>query len=396
MELKTLSEADVKGKRVLVRVDFNVPCGDGGAIEDDSRVIAALPTIQHLMKEGAKVILMSHFGRPKGQIVEEMRLTNVAKCVEDALGSKIQKLDDCIGPEVEKAIEAMKDGDVVLLENVRFHPGEEKNDPAFCEELAKLGDIFVNDAFGAAHRKHASTAGLAEHLPAYAGLLMEKEITTLSTLFKDAKKPICLIVGGAKIDTKIGIIRTFVDIADYILVGGALANTFLAARGFDIGESKYEEDKLEVAQEIMLEADKAHEPFKLPRDVVVASEISEEAQKLDLPLEDIEGDMKIVDIGKVTIKRYSEIVAEAGTIIWNGPMGIHEFNRFSHGSKRLAEAIIDSSAVSIIGGGDTIDCLKRYDYPLEKFNHVSTGGGAMIEFLEGKTLPGIEILLKSA
>lgn len=389
MKLKTINNIDVQNKRVLLRVDFNVPISKKGEITDDSRMIATLPTITHLTKKGAKIIIISHLGRPKGKKVSEMSLKPVAKHLEKLTKTKVTFVDECIGKKAEEAVNKMKKNEIIVLENVRFHKEESKNDKTFSKELAKLADIYVNDAFSVAHRAHASTTGVTNHLPSYGGFLMAKEIHELGKVFKNAKKPICLIIGGAKINTKIGVLKKFIEIADSILVGGALGNTFLAARGFNVGKSKYEKDKLLVAQEIMLLAEQKNHEFRVPRDVVVASEISETSEKIDIPTEDIVGDMMIVDIGKVSIKRYTEIIKKAGTVIWNGPVGVYEFNRFSHGSKRIAESILESKALSIIGGGDTIDFLKKYDYPLDKFSHISTGGGAMIEFLEGKKLPGI-------
>lgn len=395
MELRSIKSADVQDKRVIVRVDFNVPLDpQTGAIEDESRIEAALPTIQYLLDKGAKLILISHLGRPEGEKVESLSLTPVAKRLGELLGKEVKQVSEVIGDKVQAEVDTMKSGEIVMLENIRFHPGEEKNDPELCRQLAALGEIFVNDGFSVSHRAHASTVGIGSILPSYAGLNLIAEYEALLHVLKNAEHPICLIAGGAKIDTKIGIIKKFLKLADSILVGGALANTFLAARGFGVGGSKYEPEKIDVAQEIMLEAKQLGENFCIPRDVIVASELSETADKIDIPVEDVEGDMKIFDIGKVTIERYKEVIMNAKTIIWNGPLGVHEFNRFSHGSKRIAEAILESPGTSVVGGGDTIDFLKRYNYDLKAFDHVSLGGGAMIEFLEGKILPGIKIVMK--
>lgn len=395
MNLKSVESADVSGKRVLLRVDFNVPLDkETHEIEDDSRIHSSLPTIQHLLDNGARIIIVSHLGRPKGKVADEFSLSPAAKRLGEILKKEIKLIGYEPNDEMKKEVESMSDGDIVMLENIRFNAGEKENDPEFSKQLASLADVFVNDGFAISHRAHASVAGVGKILPAYAGLTLIKECEALTHALEKAEHPVCFIVGGAKIDTKIGVIKKFLDKADSILVGGALANTFLAARGFEMGESKYEKDKLDVAREIMLEAEKQHETFKIPRDVVVASELTDDAERIDLPVEDVEGDMKIFDIGNVTVKRYVEVIKESKTVIWNGPLGVHEYSGFANASKQIAEAIVESDAMSIIGGGDTVDFLKRYGFDFEKFSHVSMGGGAMIEFLEGKMLPGIEIVMQ--
>lgn len=398
MEIHKLSEiTDLKGKRVLLRVDFNVPTDKSGEIQDDTRMKESLDTIKYLQEKGAKIIILSHLGRPDGEIKEELRLNKVGEHLAKLLNKPVKKLDECIGEEVKKATETMKEGEIIILENIRFHKEEEQCEPNFTKELAQLGEIFVNDAFGTAHRKHASTAGLADHLPAFAGLLMEREISALSPLVEGKiEKPLTMIFGGAKIDTKIGIIKHFLDKADYFLMGGALANTFLHAAGYNIGKSLYEADKTDLAREIMMECEKDEEKFLLPHDVVVANKISDTAQSANLPIEDVEEDAKILDIGKWTAEKYCNIIAKSKTVIWNGPLGLYEFKPFKEGTRIVAEFIATKKdLISIAGGGDTADAIKRLGINENAFTHVSTGGGACIEFLSGEKLPGIEVLRKN-
>lgn len=394
MKIKTIKDIEeIKGKKILLRVDFNVPIDNQGEIEDDTRITEAIPTIEYLSKKGAKIILMSHLGRPKGEVKEELRLTKIAKYLSKLINKPVNKLDELIGEEVEKTINQMNEGEIIMLENTRFHKEEENCEQEFTKKLSSLGDIFVNDAFGTAHRKHASTAGIADFLPAYGGFLMEKEVAALSPVLEEEPiRPLTMIFGGAKIDTKIGIIKSFIEKADYFLIGGALANTFLAAAGYNVAESMYEADKVEIAREIMLECEKHHERFILPHDVVVASEISNDVETADIPIQDVMGDMKILDIGKWTAEKFANIVQDSGTIIWNGPMGLYEVEPFKEGTKIVANALAKHECVSIIGGGDTIDCIKKLNIPAESFTHISTGGGASVEFLAGDKLPGIEVL----
>lgn len=390
--IKSIRTADTRGKRVLLRVDYNVPL-DKGKVTDDTRIEATLPTINYLLEENAKIIIATHLGRPEGKRVDDLKLDSVAKRLSDLIKRPVIKLDDCIGSDVEKAVNKMEPGEIVMLENVRFHSGEENNDNEFSKQLAKLGDVMIVDSFGTAHRKHSSTYGIAQFIPVYAGFLMEKEIHTLSGLMQNTPSPLTLIIGGAKIETKIGIIRNFLNKADYFLIGGGLGNTFLAAQGFNVGKSLYEEGKIDVAREIMLEAEVLQDKFILPEDVVVADEISDNAKTLDIPVRDVIGNMMILDLGIKSIEKYEKIISLSKTIIWNGPVGLFEKKKFSRGTERIAKAVSSAKhAKTIIGGGDTLEAVKAYDISLDRFTHASTGGGAMLAFLEGSKLPGVEIV----
>ena len=402
MKLRSITTLpDLKGKRVLVRVDHNVETDLSGKLKDDRKLRVTLPTIEALLKKGARLILMTHIGRPKGKVVENLRTAKVAKHLQ-TMSKKIKAVKtvpDAVGSAVQKEAEDLRDGEILYLENVRFFPGEEKNDPAFCKALASLADFYVDEAFPSLHvYEESSTCGVARLLPAYAGVQIVKEVQYLGGILEDPRRPLLLIMSGAKMETKIPVINRFLELADDILLGGCIANTFIAARGFDVGASKYEEDQLELAQELMLESEKeGRAKIHVPRDAVVASELSEKATKLDLPVEDITGDMSIYDVGKVSLERYKKEVVRAGTIIWNGPLGYYELNRFSHGTKRLAEAIraaTKKGATSVIGGGDTLDFHIRYGHPLDAYTFVSTGGGAMLEFLSSRApLPALVPLL---
>ncbi len=389
---RTLDMADLAGKRVLLRAGFDVSI-ENGKVMDTERIEALVPTMKYILKKKASLVILSHQGRPKGKPLPEFTQRAIVPILEKLLKTDIAWADSCVGPAAEKAAKALKPGRVLFLENLRYESGEEKNDPALAKELAKLGDVYVNDAFTNCHRNHASMVALAKLLPAYAGLQLQKEIENLSKVIEKPKKPLVLIISGAKMETKVPVIEHFLGKGDDILLGGCIANTFIAARGFDVGTSKYEEDFVEQAQEFMLEADKKEKAsIHVPRDAVVASAPVEHAEKVDLPVEDIVGDMSIFDIGKVTIERYKRVIEKAGTIVWNGPLGFYEVNRFSHATKRIAEAVAEATkkgAVTIIGGGDTIDFHVRYDYPLDAYTFVSTGGGAMLEFIAGKPLPAL-------
>ncbi len=384
---KTVRDVEVEGKRVLVRVDFNVPLAEG-RVADDSRIRAALPTINYLLDHGAKVILMSHLGRPKGKVVSELRLDPVAERLAELLGRPVRKLDDCVGPGVAAAVAEMQPGDVILLENTRFHPEEKSNDPAFAKELASLADIFVNDAFGAAHRAHASTVGVPEYLPSAAGFLMEKEIAFLGQALTAPEHPFMAILGGAKISSKIGVIDNLLTTVDALLIGGGMANTFLKAQGHEIGQSLVEDDSLDVARETLA---RAGERLVLPVDVVVADRFDAEADSEVVPVDQVPEDWSILDIGPETVGLFQRKLAGARTVVWNGPMGVFEFPRFAEGTFAIARFLADLEAITIIGGGDVVAAVRQAGVA-DRIDHVSTGGGASLEFLEGKPLPGIAVL----
>ena len=389
---KTFKDINVTGKKVFVRVDFNVPLDESGNITDDTRIRAALPTINYLVKQNAKVILCSHLGRPKGVFTEKYSLKNVATRLKELLGQPIKMATDVIGASAKELTANMKEGEIVLLENVRFHAEEEKNDDAFAKELASLAEIYVNDAFGAAHRAHASTAGIARHLPAVAGFLMDSEILALTNATENAEKPLVCILGGAKVSDKIGVISALMTKANTILIGGAMANTFLVAKGYSVGFSKFEEDKVAVAKEIMEKAEQLNVNLVLPIDVVCGSEFSPNAKRKVQDANKIDKDFQALDIGKKTQKLFAKEIKNAKTIIWNGPMGVFEFKKFRKGTLAVAKAVAKSAAVSIVGGGDSVAAIQELGYA-NKVSHLSTGGGATLEFLEGSVLPGVAMLL---
>ncbi|MBI2464021.1 phosphoglycerate kinase [Candidatus Peregrinibacteria bacterium] len=392
--LYSVRDANIKGKKVLFRVDFNVPIDlVTKRISDETRLKAVLPTIQFLLKKKAKIIFVSHLGRPNGLFKQELTLAPIASALENLLKKKVSLVNPSIGASAKKVIDAMKPGDMVMLENIRFYHEEEKNDSTFSQKLASLAEIYVNDAFGAVHRAHASTVGVTSFLPSFAGFLLEKEVKALSPLLLNPKRPFVMIIGGAKIDTKIGVLRHFIDKVDAFFIGGALANTFLKAQGYDIGASFCENAKLDVARDIMMNVEKSNERFILPHDVVVADNL-QSSEIIDLPLEDVEGDMKIFDLGKKTISRFCVLLKTAKTVVWNGPLGCIEYPLFQNGTRKIAETLALSKATTILGGGDTLDALKKFSIKESSFTHVSTGGGAMLEFLEGTILPGIKVLLK--
>ncbi len=395
MNKKTIEDIDVKGKRVLVRVDFNVPQDETGKITDDRRIRAALPTIQYLINQGAKVILASHLGRPKGKPEdrEKFTLKPVAERLSELLGKPVPLAPDCVGPEVEKMVQAMKDGDVLLLENVRFHPEEEKNDPEFAKQLASLAEVYVNDAFGTAHRAHASTEGVTRYLPGVAGYLMQKEIEYLGGALANPKRPFIAVLGGAKVKDKIPVIENLVGKVDKLIIGGGMAYTFLKAQGREIGQSLLDADSLDFCREMLA---KAGDKILLPVDVVVADgnpfeKGPDAVQTKVVPVDAIPADWQGVDIGPETQKRFAEAVKGAGTVVWNGPMGIFEFEKFAVGTRAMAQALADSGAVTIVGGGDSAAAVEQLGFA-DKMTHISTGGGASLEFLEGKVLPGVAAL----
>ena len=391
MKIKTISDIEsFENKVVLLRVDYNVPLNENLEIQDDSRIQGSLETIKELRAKKAKIVLISHLGRPKDEVVENLRLTPVAKHLSSLLGMEVVKFDDIISSEIKDHIAKMNSGEICMLENIRFNPGEKKCEENFTKELASLGDIFVSDAFGTAHRKHSSTYGLSSFLPAYAGKLIQKEIEALSPATEGKiESPVTMIFGGAKIDTKIGVINFFKEKADYFIIGGGLANTFLKAQGHEVGSSLYEEEKIELAKEILKEMG---DKLILPLDVVVSTEISTTAEAKTVKVSEVSSDEKILDMGPQTIKKFTEVIEKSKTIIWNGPLGLYEFPQFAAGSYSAAKAIANHQCNSIVGGGDTSDCIKKSGVDPHKFTHISTGGGACIEFLSGETLPGIEVL----
>ena len=393
--LASLSADELRGKRVRVRVDFNVPLDDAGAITDDTRIKAALPTINDLSAKGAKVILAAHFGRPKGQVNEAMRLTPVAARLSELLGVAVPKTDSCIGPDAEAKVAAMANGDVLLLENVRFFAEEEKNESDFAAELAKLADVYVNDAFGAAHRAHASTEGVTAHLkPCVAGYLMEKELQYLQGAIDEPKRPLAAIVGGSKVSSKIGVLEALIDKCDKVLIGGGMIFTFYKARGLAVGKSLVEEDKLELAKELEAKAAAKGVQLLLPSDVVLADAFSPDANSQTVAIDAIPDGWMGLDIGPDSIKAFQDALADCKTVIWNGPMGVFEFDKFAAGTNGIAHTLADLSGkgcCTIIGGGDSVAAVEKVGVA-DKMSHISTGGGASLELLEGKVLPGVAAL----
>lgn len=384
---KTIADIEPRGQRVLVRVDFNVPI-DNGVVQDDTRIRAALPTINNLLERGAAVLLCSHLGRPKDEPDPQYSLKPVADYLATLVNAPVKFCPECVGPEAEAAAAALQPGEILLLENTRFYPGETKNDPQMATQLAKLADIYVNDAFGSAHRAHASTEGVAKHLPAVAGLLMEQEIRYLGQALAEPRRPFVAILGGAKVSDKIGVIRNLLTKADQLLIGGGMANTFLKAQGYALGDSLVEAEAVETAKALLAEGgDKLH----LPVDVVIADAFDASAQHKTIATGDVPDGWRILDIGAQTTAAFSEQVANAGTVVWNGPMGVFEMKPFAAGTFALAQAVADSSADSIIGGGDSVAAVQQSGLA-DEITHISTGGGASLEMLEGKLLPGLAAL----
>ncbi|MBF7081677.1 phosphoglycerate kinase [Desulfallas sp. Bu1-1] len=391
MPKKTVKDIDVAGKRVLVRVDFNVPLDREGKVADDTRIVAALPTIKYLVDEKARVILMSHLGRPKGKVDERYRMAPVAERLKQLLDAPVRYVDDCTGEKAQRAVEALAGGEVLLLENVRFYPEEEKNEEKFARRLAELGDIYVNDAFGAAHRAHASTEGVAEFLPAVAGFLMEKEISMLSRVLTAPAKPFVAIIGGAKVSDKIAVIDNLLQKVDALLIGGGMANTFLKAEGIEVGKSLLEADKVDMAGGLVQKARARGVELLLPVDVVVAPAASPDAQSKVVPVGEIPEEFMALDIGPQTVQNFAARIKDAATVVWNGPMGVFEMEPFAGGTVAVARALAESNAVTVIGGGDSAAAVKKAGVA-DKITHISTGGGASLEFLEGKELPGVAAL----
>jgi len=393
MDKLTVRDINVGGKRVLVRVDFNVPLDEKAAtITDDSRIRAALPTIDYLIEQGAIVILGSHLGRPDGQVVEDMRLALVACRLSQLTGKQVTATKDCVGPEVEKAVNNMKCGDILLLENLRFHIEEESNDDGFAQSLADLADIYVNDAFGTAHRKHASIVGITGYIPSVAGFLLEKELEYLGGITTNPLHPFCGLVGGAKVSDKVGLLENIMDRMDCLLIGGGMAATFLKARSYDIGLSLIEEDRVETAAGLMKEASENGVKLLLPVDVMVASEISAGAETETVPIEKIKSNQRIVDIGQQTIEKFSAELKKCKTVFWNGTMGVHEIPQFARGTLAIADLLASLKATTVIGGGSTSEAVTNMGFA-EKMTFVSTGGGASLRLLGGQELPGVEALL---
>jgi phosphoglycerate kinase len=383
--MKKLQDLEVSGKRVMVRVDFNIPIEDG-KINDDYRIVTAIPTIRYLLEKQARVILISHLGRPNGKVVEKLRLGPVAKKLEELLDQPVVYIEDCVGPKVEEAVAALTEGGVILLENLRFYPEEESNDASFAQKLASLADCYVNDAFSAAHRAHASTYAVARLLPNAAGFLMEKEVSALGQLETNPQHPFVVILGGAKVSDKIGVINNLIDKADFLLIGGGMAFTFLKAQGIEIGKSLLEKDKIDYARELL---QKAKQKIILPNDVIVAKTLTAGIPILEVNVQEIPTDQMGLDIGTNTITEFIKIISTANTIFWNGPVGAFETPDFSKGTFAIRDAIAQNPGTTVIGGGDTASAVQDC---LDNFTHVSTGGGASLEFLEGRILPGIAAL----
>ena len=391
--IKDLNENQLVDKRILVRVDFNIPLNNELEITDDTRIKAALPTIKYLISHQAKVILMSHLGRPKGEVIEKLRLDPVARRLSKLLGQDIKKVNDCIGEEVEKAVLNMQKGEVILLENLRFYSEEEKNKPEFAKSLAKSADIFVNDAFGTAHRAHASTVGVAKILTSYAGFLMAKEIEVLSNLLENPDRPFVVVLGGAKISGKIEIVQNLLNIADKILIAGGMSYTCLAAEGYEVGNSLLEEYDLDIVRKMLKSAEEQGNKIILPVDLVTTKEVLEKAESKVVEIENIPKDVIGVDLGDKSLAIFEKEIKKAKTVFWNGPVGVFEIEKYAKGTNRIAKILADmqGKAVTIIGGGDSIAAIENAGLA-EKMTHISTGGGASLEFLGGEKLPGIEVL----
>ncbi|WP_336776891.1 phosphoglycerate kinase [Paenibacillus sp. MMO-58] len=390
MNKKSVRDVEVAGKRVFVRVDFNVPLEDG-KITDDKRIRETLPTINYLIEKGAKVILASHLGRPNGEVVEELRHTASAVRLSELLGKPVVKANDSVGEEVKAQINALNNGDVLLLENVRFHAGEEKNDPELAKQFAELADLFVNDAFGAAHRAHASTEGIAHYLPAVSGLLMERELDVLGKALNNPERPFTAIVGGSKVKDKIDVINKMIEIADNIIIGGGLSYTFFKAQGHEIGQSLVDNSKLDLALEFIEKAKSLGKNFLIPVDIVITDEFSKDANTKIVDVDGIPADWEGIDIGPKTREIYADVIKNSKLVVWNGPMGVFEIEPFSHGTRAVANACAETAGYTVIGGGDSAAAAEKFGVA-DKMDHISTGGGASLEFMEGKALPGVVAL----
>lgn len=391
MNKKTIEDVDVAGKRVLVRVDFNVPLDENQNITDDRRIRAALPTIQYLVDHKARVILCSHLGRPKGEVKDSLRLNPAAARLAELMNQPVTKLDDCIGEDVKAAVDKMQDGEIILLENLRFYKEEEKNDPAFAEKLASVAELYVNDAFGTAHRAHASTEGVTKHLTAVSGYLMKKELDYLGNAVSNPERPFVAILGGAKVADKIPVIENLLTKVNTLIIGGGMAYTFFKAKGFEIGQSLLDNDGLELAKKAMKDAEERGVDLLLPVDVHAAKEFNETSESKVVAVDQIPADMQGLDIGPKTCELFADTIKSAKTVVWNGPMGVFEMPKFATGTKAVAQALADSSAITIVGGGDSAAAVEQMGFA-DRMSHVSTGGGASLEFLEGIELPGVAAL----
>jgi len=390
MNKKSVKDVEVQGKRVFVRVDFNVPV-EHGKITDDTRIRETLPTINYLIENGASVILASHMGRPNGEVVEELRLNVAAERLSELLGKPVAKADETVGEAVKAQAEKLQAGDVLLLENLRFNAGEEKNDAEFAKQLAELADLYVNDAFGAAHRAHASTAGIAAYLPAVSGLLMEKELSVLGKALSNPDRPFTAIVGGSKVKDKIDVINKMLEIADNVLIGGGLSYTFFKAQGHEIGKSLVDNSKLDLAKEFIDKAKELGKNFLLPVDIIVTDDFSADANTREVDIDGIPADWEGIDIGPKTREQYAEVIKNSKLVVWNGPMGVFEIEPFSHGTRAVAQACAETEGYTVIGGGDSAAAAEKFGLA-DRMDHISTGGGASLEFMEGKKLPGVEAL----
>mgnify|MGYP001094329728 CR=1 FL=1 len=391
MDKKTIKDIDVKNKKVFVRADLNVPLDDNCNITDETRIISSLPTINYLIKNKAKIILASHLGRPKGKFVEKLKMDPVAKALEKHLNINIKKMDYIISDNVKNEVEALESGGILLLENLRFDPGEKDNDDTFSRELAELADIYVNDAFGTSHRKHASMVGICKYIPSVMGLLLEKELRTLSSLLEKPEHHFVAILGGSKISDKIGVVKNILNVVDTVIAGGGMCYTFLKSMGFEIGKSLLEEDMLEYCKQVLDEFKDKGKKFMLPEDVIVAKEFKHNSILKIVNIEKIPKDWLGLDIGPVTIDKYKEEILKAKTILWNGPMGVFEWELFEKGTKEIAYAVTESKSKTVVGGGDTIAAVKKYNVA-DKISYITTGGGASLKFLEGVKLPAVEAL----
>lgn len=391
MNKKTIRDVDLEGKWVLVRVDYNVPLNDRGEVTDNTRIKRSLPTLKYLLEKNARIILMSHLGRPKGQVVDKYRLDPVARELESLLGVKVKKMDAIYSPQVAAEVRNMKDREIILLENLRFDPGEEKNDDTLARNLASLADIYVDDAFGAAHRAHASVVGVTRYLPSVAGFLMESELKALYSLLKSPQKPFVVILGGSKVSDKLKIMDRFLEVADALLIGGGMCFTFLKARGYDIGRSICEQELVSYCRDVLAKGERNKVKILLPEDLVVADEFKEDANYTTVGADSIPPDWMGLDIGPRTADKFCQEITEARTVFWNGPMGVFEWGNFEEGTRRVAEAVAQTEAYTVAGGGDTLAAIGKYGVE-DRIDHISTGGGASLELLGGEILPGVEAL----